>query len=694
MCLVVPAALAQTETPADPYDLSLEELMNVSIMSASKKEEKLFDAPVASYAITREVIRKAGITSIPEALRLCPDVLVRETTNGNYDIHLRGFDNVAQQTPTNMQINAYTLVMIDNRPIINYIQGGAFWEALPISLVDVDRIEVIRGPSAALYGPNAVTGVINIITRKIAEKDWQLSGQAQYASPGKDGAASVSVGKMVSKKLSLRLSGNYEERQRLDDQHFIYSEGGYRSSKEYLDSRGGSSLDPEMSLKRFGVNFYTDFRLSEQAEWKLAAGFNHSESQKVYFMNRTPLSFSKLQGQYLNVAGKIGDFKTRISYSAGIDDLHKMSTVYTAKYDYSQLDVDVNYEIELAKWISFTPSLSFYSNTYSDEAYSNSLAKEGAEWYGGILDAEQHITTQAVSLRAELRPLEKVRIIASGRMDKFNNYNKEKKLSYQFAGTYTPIESLIFRASYAKASSGFFHGYTNMNAQIPLSGSTIIDIRGNELLELTDNTTAEAGFRLKLGDRYQADVAVFSQLLDNVVAYQHEDTRYANGKTFLLQGYLNAPLQARQQGLSVSVNMVPNDRLQIRPYVTLQKTKIISEVNQNSTKTSVATAHESTPEMFGGLFVNLQPMQRLNVNLNSYYLANHKQSQLYDRLGNDKIAGLIDSKFLVNTALSYQLIDKVTISLGAKNLLNQTSREYYGADRTRRTYFAGLSYNF
>src|SRR5450432_3514040 len=147
-------------------DLSLKDLLNVKIVSVSKTPELLFDAPLSASVVTKEEIQRTGCTSIMEALRLVPGMIVREQSNGNYDIHLRGMDNVPPNAPFDVTSNTTTLVMIDNRPIYSYLRGGTFWETLPIDLNDVEKIEVVRGPAAALYGPNAVNGVINIITRQ------------------------------------------------------------------------------------------------------------------------------------------------------------------------------------------------------------------------------------------------------------------------------------------------------------------------------------------------------------------------------------------------------------------------------------------------------------------------------------------------------------------------------------------------
>src|SRR5262245_47028231 len=103
ICLLLTStgvAWGQQQDSVDYHDLTLEELMNIEIVSASKKSESLFDASLSASVITREEIRNAGATSIMEALRLVPGVIVREQTNGNYDIHVRGLDNVPPNSLT------------------------------------------------------------------------------------------------------------------------------------------------------------------------------------------------------------------------------------------------------------------------------------------------------------------------------------------------------------------------------------------------------------------------------------------------------------------------------------------------------------------------------------------------------------------------------------------------------------------
>ena len=150
VCSCIAYGQIQDTTDLYLYNMSLEDLMNIEITSASKKSESLFDAPLSASVLTREEILNAGATSIMEALRLVPGVIVREQSNGNYDIHIRGLDNVPPNSLVLSSTNTTTLVMINNRPVYNYLQGGTFWESLPIDLNDVDKIEVIRGPSSTL----------------------------------------------------------------------------------------------------------------------------------------------------------------------------------------------------------------------------------------------------------------------------------------------------------------------------------------------------------------------------------------------------------------------------------------------------------------------------------------------------------------------------------------------------------------
>jgi len=143
----------------DLTDLSLEQLMGiqVEITSLAKKPQDPFKAPAAVYVLDSEDIRRSGVTSLPEALRLVPGVHVARADSSLWDVGIRGF---------NAGRSNKLLVLIDGRSVYAPLFGGTFWEIQDTMIEDVDRIEVIRGPGASVWGANAVNGVINIITKK------------------------------------------------------------------------------------------------------------------------------------------------------------------------------------------------------------------------------------------------------------------------------------------------------------------------------------------------------------------------------------------------------------------------------------------------------------------------------------------------------------------------------------------------
>src|SRR5438093_5352196 len=141
---------------ADLADLSIEELSNIQITSVSRHAERLSDAPASIFVITGEDIRRSGATRLAEALRLAPNLEVARVSASSYAISARGFNNTVANK---------LLVLIDGRTVYTPLFSGVFWDAQDVMLEDVERIEVISGPGASLWGANAVNGVINVITR-------------------------------------------------------------------------------------------------------------------------------------------------------------------------------------------------------------------------------------------------------------------------------------------------------------------------------------------------------------------------------------------------------------------------------------------------------------------------------------------------------------------------------------------------
>jgi len=148
--------------------LSLEELGNIPVTSVSKKAERLADAAASLYVITADDIRRSGARTLPEALRLAPNLFVARAHSAGYAITARGMSSSNFSAPNKL------LVLVDGRSVYTPLFSGVFWDAQDLVLEDIDRIEVISGPGGTLWGVNAVNGVINITTRAAAETQGPL----------------------------------------------------------------------------------------------------------------------------------------------------------------------------------------------------------------------------------------------------------------------------------------------------------------------------------------------------------------------------------------------------------------------------------------------------------------------------------------------------------------------------------------
>ncbi len=156
---------AASASGKEVYELDIEELMAVKVTTVSKKAQSLSDAAAAVFVINNEDIKRSGVTSVPDALRMAPGLDVARIDANKWAVTSRGF---------NGRFANKLLVLVDGRSAYTQAFSGVYWENQDVMLEDVDRIEVIRGPGAALWGANAVNGVINIITKHSADTQGGL----------------------------------------------------------------------------------------------------------------------------------------------------------------------------------------------------------------------------------------------------------------------------------------------------------------------------------------------------------------------------------------------------------------------------------------------------------------------------------------------------------------------------------------
>lgn len=162
------------------FDLELEEVLNLEITSVSKKPQTVSQAAAAVFVMTSDDIRRSGVRTIPDVLRMAPGIQVGQISNNAWGVSARGM---------NGRFTNKLLVLIDGRSVYSPTFSGVYWDVQDLVLADVERIEVIRGPGASLWGANAVNGVINIITKSAAA----TQGTLVEASTGSDEKFSTTV---------------------------------------------------------------------------------------------------------------------------------------------------------------------------------------------------------------------------------------------------------------------------------------------------------------------------------------------------------------------------------------------------------------------------------------------------------------------------------------------------------------------
>jgi iron complex outermembrane receptor protein len=189
------AHAAEPAAPDNLGDLSIEDLTKIEVSSVSKSAEPLIDAPAAIYVISHDDVMRSGATSIPEILRLAPNLQVAQMDAHTFAITARGF---------NSPLADKLLVLIDGRSIYSPLYAGVYWDTPQVLPENIERIEVISGPGGTLWGANAVNGVINIITRDANETQ---GGLLTMGAGNRNGDGAVQYGGKIGADTAYRLYG-------------------------------------------------------------------------------------------------------------------------------------------------------------------------------------------------------------------------------------------------------------------------------------------------------------------------------------------------------------------------------------------------------------------------------------------------------------------------------------------------------
>jgi iron complex outermembrane receptor protein len=593
---------------------SIEELytliLNNDVTAASKKAESLFEAPLSTSVVTYEEIVKAGATTFEEALRLVPGVIVRQKTNGNFDVHIRGNDGVP---PGNMMLyteNSISLVMIDNRIVYNYSNGSTFWESLPIGLADIDRIEVVRGPSSALYGPNAVSGVINIVTKHPESKKPSVNVLAQGGTPGSiytDLSASVGL----TENLRIRVSGNYRKTKRFQEDvyYWVPDSIGYYGPIDELNTTLVPKIrtpyernptnekfpDPSLGRESYGANAWIYYDLKDDIQFNIGGGMQQSDVLPTPLDNPYySITRRIIKSHYLDFHAIVKGLNYQFSYTGGTTDISVTKPQF--KFDDGVMNHVLEYDW-IIKNLTIRPGISYMSSYSSDEKYVDTENNKG------FLNGKKVLTDLGASLRLDYR-LGGLRLVAAGRLDKYN-YPEEIYSSYQLVASYNFNDKHLLRGVVSKANRSPFLVDTYANNDwtvippIYINGNPIMPngghfyFNGNKDMKLATMQMFEIGYRVKPSNKIQVDLEAFYTKTTDFSTFGMDSISirvYMDGfnpgpppeftgepqsfREYATFSYKNSKVESHQMGLSFDIKTVITEKLYFKVFGTIQQTKL------------------------------------------------------------------------------------------------------------------------
>ncbi|MCU4166181.1 TonB-dependent receptor plug domain-containing protein [Carboxylicivirga caseinilyticus] len=693
-------------------------ILNPSQSTASKKEEDLFEATLATTVISSAELENSGARNIPEALRLAPGIIVREKTNGNYDVHIRGNDFLPPGSDVSNSVNSTTLVMIDNRPVYNKFLGATFWENLPVTIQDLEKIEIIYGPATALYGPNAVSGVIHLITKKSTEEGFHARADVQGGSHNSAiGYGNVSYSKG---KLGLNLSANYQQADRFQDSYYIpYNDtyvsgseiGGINAGMNDMFSATGLNEDYWQGVNKGAINLGVDYQFSDKTRLNYMGSYQQSSSQTSYMDIGSVLSTRESNSFSNNLNITSGKFEA--DFSAITGRLNAIKGMAGYEYDYTELNGKMGYNFKL-KNLNIRPGIEADYAIYSDEAYVDADANEG------LLNGSVDLGTVQGSLRLDYTAWGKLRLTGA-LVQGYFTATDDDYTSYQFSTSYKANESTIFRAVASRANTGPFVLNTYMDKTINVAGMgdetqqaggmTMYKLGNKDLMPM-EMTMLELGMRKKIGRKLQADMSLFYNQSSNF-SQMTKDMGLVNDpestNTVITESVQNIDLKANQLGLTAGLKYVHNEKLNASLFATYQHTQLENyEVTEtsfyegitgnsangldlNATPAYLTFDHQYTPKFYGGGYINYKPGTKWNLNTSFY--AYSKQKTFYS-IGQDFKWVQIDPKFTCNMKASYQVNGWLNTYLNVRNITNSKSQEFLFTDQTGISYLVGCNLTF
>jgi iron complex outermembrane receptor protein len=643
-------------------DMSLEDLMNLQITSVSKRTQKVGDAAAAIFVITQEDIRRSGATSIPDALRMVPGMEVAQIDQNKWAIGSRGF---------NGRFDNKLLVLIDGRSVYTPLFSGVYWNVQDVVLEDVDRIEVIRGPGATLWGANAVDGVINIITK--SAKATQGGLVSAGAGSQEATAETVRYGSKIKDNTYYRVYGKYY------DWYPSIDTTGTTASDGWHALRGGFRVDSNATT-RDSITVQGDMYHD-----------NFGETLTVPSLTSPTLWSTYPNNGYESGGDLLGRWNHSFSRSSTSLQMYYDRTNIadpTVFGDHESVyDIDFQHDIHLGESQELVWGLGYRSIQDSNGSSftvalhpdHNSLNQYSAfvQDEVNLLDNRMHVT---VGSKFEHNP--------------FTGFEFEPNV--RVLGTLTKDQSVWAAVSRAVRTPALTEEGLQLNVGIVPPGTApfnsplpIVEaIFGSPQFGSEDLLAYEVGYRVQATNSFSLDLAAFYNNYTNL--------RSAEPGAPILVGspvpsYVVLPFVASNKMSGGTYGIEPFAEWKILPRWKLMGSYSFLRMNIHKNADSL----DPTPDLPNGASPRHQYYFRSSLDL-----PKHFEQDLMLRYV-DKLPSLnIPSYYSLDLHIGWKPISQIQLSFGAQNLLNSQHLEFIPEfintqpTQVRRTYFGSIAWTF
>lgn len=638
--------IAASKREQDVAELDLEDLIEARVVTASKSKERAFDAPGAITVISNEDLRRSGHTTVMEALRMVPGLQVAQISSSSWSISSRGFgDEYANKL----------LVMIDGRSIYTRTFSGVFWDQVNLPLEDVDRIEVIRGPGATLWGANAVNGVINIVTKesKYTQGAYLTGGGGNYERASAEGR--------VGGKL-----GNYGH-------YRLYSRHVERERTEGRDGR-----DRHNGWWRTLTGFRADWENSSNDAFTLHGevqrGGNEQETIQSGINDDTQTTNAYLRGRW----GKILENGSQLNASSYIDHDYRDSASIEMRV--TNVDVDVNHTL---RWMGRNELVwgGGYRATLDEYGSRNVLSF--------VPDSDrQHLFSAFVQNKFEAtRNLD---LILGSKLERNDYTGMEVQPTAKFS--YRPDGRSTLWGSVARAVRTPSRAEDSIQLLLyPVPGTpAIARAYGNHGIGSEEMFAYELGYRVSPADGLIFDIAGYYNHYDDLSGLSF-DTPFNDNGTMIVPLRVSNVGQGEVYGIETSATWQVNPQWRLAGYYTFSR---------------MFTDTPATSTLFLG-YEDLWPQHTFSIR--SYYnirddleldAALYYVSSLDDALNVDiSTPRPVDSYLRGDVRLGWRPVDGLEFSFAGLNLIEGEHTEFvdsrfYEATRIGRSYYGKVSWRF